>query len=146
MQVPIDYFLKQLATGAVGTALDGVLKNAKLGLFTNAVNLTQQTLLADLVEPTYTGYARQIVTWEPIYQQPDGSWTNQGGALFWQMGDDLTPTVVLGLFLVDSGGTHLLLAENLADPINLVSSANAFLASPQVTYGTTGWGSNGIII
>lgn len=145
MQVVTDYFLKGCATNLKGTALDGVLKGAKVGLFVNTPSLSQGTVIGDLTEPTFAGYAQQAVTWSGPFQQPDLSWADQGGLYTFQATDDLTPTVVTGVFLVDSAGTHLIAAELLAPPIALPSSAQALLVSPQIASGNATWGANAIV-
>jgi hypothetical protein len=146
VNVMTDYFFAQ-AIGNLKAAVAalGVLNGAKLGLFTNTPPLGQTTVIADLTEPTFAGYAQQAVTWSGAFQQPDFSWATQGGLYTFQSTNDLTPTVVTGCFVVDGGGTHLLFAELFATPVNLPTSAQACLVSPQVAAGNNGWGSNTVI-
>ncbi len=145
MNVPTSLFYKGLATNAIGTALDGLLKVAKVGLFTNQPVLTIATVLADLDQPVYTGYALETITWEPILEIFDGSWVNQGGLSLFQMTNNDNPTIVTGCFICNSAGTTLWVAEMFDTPVNLVTSDFALLISPQVAYGTNGWGHNAVI-
>lgn len=146
MNVMTDYFFKNAILNLkIAAAGVGVLNAAKLGLFTNTPPLSQTTVIGDLTEPTFAGYAQQAVTWSAPFEQPDFSWATQGGLYTFQATDDLTPTVVTGCFLVDTGGTHLIFAELFAVPVNLPSSAQACLVSPQVAAGNSTWGSNTVI-
>jgi hypothetical protein len=146
VNVPTDYFFKKcILNVTIGTPGVAVLFGAKLGLFTNTPPLSQTTVLADLTEPTFAGYAQQAVGWSAAFQQPDFSWATQGGLYTFQATNDLTPTVVTGCFLVDGGGTQLIMAEMFDTPVNLPTSAQACLVSPQVAAGNSGWGSNTVI-
>lgn len=146
MQVPTSAFFKGAAANVVASvAALGILNAAKVGLFTNTPPLTENTVLADLTQPTFAGYALQAITWSAPFQQPDGSWACQGGLYTFQATDDLTPTVVTGVFVVSGAGTVLYLAEMANPPVNLPTSAQAMLVSPQIALGNNGWGANTIV-
>jgi hypothetical protein len=149
MIVPTNFLfqalLGDLVAHVVAGNFSGALFGAQVGLYTNTPNLTQATVLADLTEPTFAGYVKQAITWSAAFQQPDSSWAVQGGLYLFQMSDSLVPTIVTGYFLVDSGGTHLLAAENFAAPIPLPTAAQAFLVSPQFVAGNTGWGAGTVV-
>lgn len=90
----------------------------QLGLFTNDVNPTRESVVADFVEPVWSGYERVQLT--------RADWTYPGivdgvASCYW--GDSLTefvpgssgPFPVLGYFVTDRPGTGLLWAERFAD-------------------------------
>lgn len=90
------------AAVGVGGGLHGV----KVGLYTNPLSPTDQTVLADLTEPTYPGYAQKAVTpWTVAFVGGNGLPQVDGGDYLFQMDDSTVPTLVQGFFLVQPAVT-----------------------------------------
>lgn len=61
--------VKVLAQAAASSSTSSVLAGGSCGLYTtDTATLTSQSVLADLVQPTWTGYAQQVNVWEPAYR------------------------------------------------------------------------------
>jgi len=130
--------LKFLTTaGATGT--DPLLVGAKVGLFSGSPNLTVATVIGDLTEAVYTGYARQSLgTLSAQYTDDNGDEQRDSALLTFAPSGSTTGDVITGWFLVDSGGTMLLGAEYLDSP-KTMSGADDHLPiviSPTMPLGT----------
>jgi hypothetical protein len=110
----------------------GPLHTTKLGLFTNNIVPTYQTLLAGLTEPTMTGYAQATVTFAAVFGKPDGSIVLQTELVEFPSPTDNTGQIIYGYFLTD-GATpaNLLAAELLAAPVNLNNPPVSLVLSAQ---------------
>jgi len=108
---------------AAGVA--GPLHGSKMVLFTNTPTLNKMTVLADLTQPTYAGYAEQTMTWSATRRNALNQICTQATLVSWTMSDDLTPTTVLGYGITDSAGTALLAAEMFPSPVALVDTLSA---------------------
>jgi hypothetical protein len=110
-----------------GTAVAGILNGAKIVLFTNTLTLTKTTPLSALDQPTYTGYAATAITWGAAVRDVAGDIVTLSQAVPVQMGSSSDPpTTIAGYGIEDSGGTHLLFAEVLAAPLQLVDNLTFF--------------------
>jgi len=105
---------------AAGVA--GPLNASKMILFTNSPGLNKNTVVADLTQPTYAGYAAAALTWSGAIRNAMNRISTRTGLVPWVMGDNLTPTTVNGYGITDSAGTHLLAAEYLPTPVGLVDT------------------------
>lgn len=95
---------------------------AEVGLFTDDIVPTDETPLTDLTEPTWTGYARQAITWETAARGTNGYAELLGGSVNFASGTDANETVY-GAFLVDSAGA-LIGIDRFPDPIPVVGVQN----------------------
>jgi hypothetical protein len=107
MIVFTDWFYKLLANAikqhTASGNYDGPLSVCYVGLFTNNVTPQQGTLLGDLTEPAYAGYARQQCTpWSSEFIDGNQDHVIQGPILDFVMGDNALPTTVYGSFLADA--------------------------------------------
>lgn len=91
-------------------ALDALVANVlilgsdlKMGLNTNIVNPSKTLSLADMLEPTYSGYARQLVEFGPSFRDPSRGISSLAAGLLWQQAATPTPCLIQGYFLI--GGT-----------------------------------------
>lgn len=91
-------------------ALDALIASAvilgtdlKMGLNTAIVNPSKTLALSDMVEPTYSGYARQAVLFGPSFRDPSRGISSLAAGLLWQQGGSPTPCLIQGYFLI--GGT-----------------------------------------
>lgn len=99
----------------------GALNGAKVILFTNAVTLTKLTTLADLTQPTYTGYAAVAITWGVAVRDAAGDIVTLSQAIPVQMGAPTDPdTKIKGYAVENSGATELLFAEVFPQQLDLV--------------------------
>jgi hypothetical protein len=84
----------------------GAYSGCKVGLVAGPLVPSKNTVLADIQEPTYPGYAQQAVTaWTPAYVGGTGIPQADGGDFLFQMTDASTPTTVYGFFLVQPAAT-----------------------------------------
>lgn len=112
----LSRLLKNAITSVTSGDFAGVLVGAKVGLFTGSPTIGQDTVLADLTEPTYPGYAKQAITaWQGPFRTEENDYELVGGMKLFQMDDATTPTVVTGAFLCDSAGSPDLLGVVLFD-------------------------------
>ena len=116
--------------------VDGWLDLLKLLLFTNDITPTKTTLYADLVKPTYTGYADLTgLVAGAVFQRTDKGWAVQFGAKQFQMGDAALPTTLMGYGIYSTSGTVLYWAERFPNPVPLVTTADACIFDPQFCLG-----------
>lgn len=97
----------------------GALATPSVGLFTGSPALSEATVLADLSEPLFTGYARVPVTLESIRRTINGDFVEAyQSANFQPSAGTLLPETSSGVFLVATIATvtHLLWAEHFASP------------------------------
>lgn len=107
----------------------GTLSDLKALLFTNNPALSDATLLADLTEPTYTGYARQTITIKAARKDATGNRLLDFGLQTWQpSADPVAPVIVIGYAVLwDAAGTpKLLQSEKFAAPQTLAAALSAF--------------------
>jgi hypothetical protein len=114
------------------TLVDGYLRAGDLatpsmGLFTNTPTLSKGSLLADLVEPTYTGYARVALTLQAARRNANGDCI-QGydSAHFQPTAATLLPQSALGYFIVVTitAVDYLLYAEFFDSPADFIAATS----------------------
>jgi hypothetical protein len=112
--------------------------NVKIHLFVNNYTIIETTVLANLTEASYGGYAAQTATgWTDggIDGSDRDTWT--GPALTFQATSSSgLPQTIYGMYATDSGGTVLLWAENFSPTITLASSGDGFTVTPQFSVGS----------
>jgi hypothetical protein len=106
----------------VSGSYSGPLYGVQMGLIVGSFAPTKTSVLTDITQPIYTGYALQATTFAPASRDANGNISTLSGLILWQMTNNTNPTLVTGWFLVDSGGTHLLMAEMLDTPFSLVDT------------------------
>lgn len=134
--ITTDYADQQLMTGATGsttTTFTAPWNGAKIILATNNFQPTKGRALADLTQPTYTGYAAQAITWTG----PNRDGANQsaafGGLALFKMTNNTNPTTCYGYGITDSGGTHLLGSELFASgPLSLTDTFSQIGIVPEL--------------
>lgn len=126
-----------LALLAALTETDGALFGAKIGLFKANVTLQPSTVLADLSEADFTGYARSAaITWGTPGVSSDKTPMVAGDAKVFTAGNPITvPNQIYGYFVCDAAGTGLLYAEKFANPLNVSQSLQQLRIVP--TFSTT---------
>lgn len=133
MWVPSRTFLNSIARG-VGTDTLGTvggLKGSWLGLVREAFTPTVDTVLGDLVEANFQGYARshQTANWSQVVAQ-DGKSLEQGLPVLWAMTGDDSPNTIFGHFLVGNDSITLLASEVFNAEIPLANTGDGFPDTP----------------
>jgi hypothetical protein len=142
-----EYFQQQMFVNAeapvVSPGLAGALAAAKIEIFTNAIGLLPTTTYADLIVPTYSGYAAKTATFAaPFRRQEGGIGVNSAFVNFFQA-STLTDTQVYG-FMCTDGATppNLLFAELIPNgPISLIDALDHVAGTMQAAIGGPDFGS-----
>lgn len=136
MYVPTTFFLEKLLAQLIDHAIAGPYSGVLDGLFLGLAQFPSTTLnpgdgLSKLTEATYTGYARQAVTWHGPYTDAAGQQAIQSAADYFTPTDAVTPNQITMMFLADASTSgNLILSEVLpGGPIFLNGPANAFSMS-----------------
>ena len=124
-------------------AATGPLDGALLGIFTNNITPTNATVLSDLTEATFVGYARQALVLSVPGRDQNGNIGCFSTRLIWQ--ETTTPVTVqcFGVFLVDSTGLILYGVELFGAPITLnnlldyIATVSEFLGNNNNQANTT---------
>lgn len=98
----------------------------KAGLFVNTPIPSKTLAIADLTEPGYAGYARQLVVMGPAFRDPVNGISSIGAGLLWQEAGAITPVIINGIFYTYGAGPALLGIEYFASPIPLNNALDAF--------------------
>jgi hypothetical protein len=111
----------------IATALATSLATAKLGLWTNTPTLSSSTLLADLTEPTFTGYAQVSLTTGARRSDAAGDQIIPMGTATFQPTATPTPAqTVKGVMLVAGTPSAVLwMAEYLDNPYTFAATTDA---------------------
>lgn len=110
------------------TGVGGQYAGGKVMLFTNNIVPTKATVLADLTEATFGGYARTTLAgWTAPYVNMAGNYSIDNLDIQEFDGDGSGPDeAIMGYGVLNAGGTVLLQAEKFATPIQ-VSGGNVHL-------------------
>lgn len=114
----------QLAASIASAVLLGADLHA--GIYTNTPVITKQNVVADLTEPTYAGYVRQLVVMGPVIRDPVNGISALAAGLVWQEGGAITPVTINGVFYTYGAGNLLLGIDPFPTPQNLVDGLSAF--------------------
>lgn len=129
-----SYLMNLLSTQITGHAgsggYSGGLYNGTLILFTNQIAPTPYTIVANLTEATYSGYARQTaITWGSPILQPDGTYTQLSQLTTWLAAamSNFVANNIWGWALIDtSASPNLLMIEVFAQPVPIASPGDGF--------------------
>lgn len=100
-----------LALIDTGVILDGV----EVDLYTNDIQPNEQSIAADFIKPTWTGYADKAVTWgTPANEGANGA-TVEAGSVNWISNAD-ADTLIYGWLVKDAGG-DLVYARRMDEPL-----------------------------
>lgn len=113
--------LLKFGTAAAATGTDPLLKTAKVGIYVNNIAPTPNTVMADLTEASWTGYARSgTVTWgTPILSNETNLPAVVGDVKSFTVTANPDPQTMQGYFLAAtiSSVDHLLAIAPIANPI-----------------------------
>jgi hypothetical protein len=128
----------------VGTAVDilmlaelidtgNLLDGAEVGLFKSDIEITKDTVLADLTVADFSGYAPSAAqVWaDPIVDQAGNAIVAAPSVIFHAATPLTVSNSVYGWYLVDSGGTVLLAAERFPEAVEVSSPASAVFVQPR---------------
>lgn len=131
-------------TGVAANMIAGLLTSVKVGLFTNTPTLGRATVLSDLTQPTFTGYAEQAVTWGAAGEDNLGNIIYTGGLLTFQpSATTALPQTATGWYIEASIAMTetLLLAEYLPSPYTFNGTLDQLSLAPTfVTPNQNVWG------
>jgi hypothetical protein len=136
---PTRKFLEGNLVG-VGTATPTVhcsLKNSWLGLYTNTITPTVDTLLADLDAANFVGYALSQLTWNVPFTGEGTLTLMEANKTIFRSSDTTTPNTIKGGFIVGDDSVTLLLVEPLTTPVNLPGPDNVLSYTPRVGFDPT---------
>lgn len=141
--VGTDYFWQKIAAAAAKHVLagnfDGPLSPLLLTvrLLAAQYNITRNTVIADLLEATFTGYAAiSPPTFLGVYQLPSGAWVVQTDALqFLQTGTGILNTVYGWSLETSADAGQLLLAEMFPTPVQMNAANVAINLSIPIQFG-----------
>lgn len=106
-------------------------------LFVNNITPNRSTLLTDLVEPTWSGYARRGLTasvWTTPVQDGDFVVSTWGVDGFTYTNTDASPTTVYGWAIWDSGLGQLVFAQRFDDvDIRPIGTGEPITVLPRVS-------------
>ncbi len=104
------------ALEAAATVLGADLKAV---LFTNPISPNKSLVLADLTQPTYTGYLAQTVVLGAPARDPQRGIVAVAAGLTWQMTGTPVPTVIYGIGYTMGTGPDLAGVEVFNSPVPL---------------------------
>jgi hypothetical protein len=119
---------------ALPSGLVGPLDAVYVGLYiAPTAPINQNSLLSNITEATYDGYARQEIVWFPTFIDQAGPQTLEGASLFFSPTDATVPNTITGIFIASAlTGGVLLAAQALATPgVPLIGPSNALTVVPQ---------------
>lgn len=140
MQVPSRAFLNKLVKNIrAGAGADSIsLAACAVGLTKAAISPTIDTVLADLTEADYDGYARVTMgTMSQPFVGPDDLSLTEAAAIQFRPGSDTTtPNTIFAAFLVGAGSDSqtLYLTEPLDAPVPLTGTGTALTYLPRAGF------------
>jgi hypothetical protein len=144
--VTMNSFNKAALQNMTGTG--GVLATCSVALFTSSVAPGPDTVLADLQEATFGGYARSsAISWTAPYSQPDGSWAVSGDTKKFQM-TTIGTSETISMYGVLSGtgtATALQTCEVIDNPVFVSQVGDAVIVVAQHAVADAGGASASII-
>jgi hypothetical protein len=122
------------------------LFGAFLGLYTAGPTPAAGSLLANFTEATFTGYARQGVTWNTPTNEPDGSQSVLGNLAVFELSNTTTLNTIVGALIIANDSTTLLAAEQFAATIPLANTSDGFGYIPKMNFAFQPDDSAGVVI
>lgn len=129
----LSLVLDQLAANGISVSSAAALQGLYFGLgIAPTPTPTPTTQMSDIVEATYTGYARQAVTWYPPFIEASGPFLLEGHSLKFTPLDAVTPNVITFAFLADAltGGKYLMGTLLPSSGIPLPGPLSSAIADP----------------
>lgn len=124
--------------GDMVTAVTGSLVGAEIHLFTNDYLPTGITVIADMTEATYSGYAAEAITWLAVSSADDGTIEVIGTAGEFRPTDDVVPNQCYGFWIENGAGVLLAAGRFDAPPIPMIDALDALILTPRIRVTPTG--------
>lgn len=103
----------------------GPLVNAHLILFTNDIIPGRNTVIGDLVEATFAGYAAGVLVWSAGENDSAGRAVLIGTPATFSPADAVLEETIYGVGITNTAETTLFAAERFATPVPLASPADS---------------------
>ncbi|MGL4555272.1 MAG: hypothetical protein ACRC33_29245 [Gemmataceae bacterium] len=119
------------------TAADtGTLDEAKVGLFSNEITPNDLTVLADLTEAAYTGYAKKsVAAWGAAFLDENGKPRITAQSLQFNPTASTATDTVRGYFVTNAAGDTLKFAVRLDEPVEMLGTTSGVIVSASLAYG-----------
>ena len=120
-------------SGSTTAAFTSTFSGAKLILATNQFQPSKTRALADLQQPTYTGYAAQTLTWGAATYDPNGQVVQFSNLLTFKATSGAVSITAYGFGITNAGGTVLYASDLFLSPLSLIdlnSTINVIAALP----------------
>jgi hypothetical protein len=142
-----EYFAEQtlVVETQAASGVAGPLHGAKIGMFTNPITLTEKTLLTELTQNIDANLVPASVTWGTAYRRQEGGIAIDASLTEFQLASSANAGSFYGYFIVDSGGTHLLLSESFANPLSLSDTLDGISIAAQFAMGGPDFGSAAVL-
>jgi hypothetical protein len=150
--IATSYFKQQILADLVESVTAGdyggvlVPANVSVGLITGTPVVTQDTVLGDLTQPTFGGYAVTALTsWGVTRRDGAGNYSKLGNSIAFNCTGTPHSDIVTGAILLDNTTTPdtLLGVQFFDTPVNITQIGNGLNYSPEVALAfnlTTGEG------
>lgn len=108
-----------------------------MGLFQNNLTPGDTTVLGDITEATFSGYARQALAGFGAATTVSGRASTTGSACSWTRGAGGTSNSIYGYYVLDSTGTKLLWIERDPNgPVSMTAVGTIYTVFPVFTLAT----------
>jgi len=104
--------------------------NYKFGLYTNNPGINAGTVMGDLTEATYSGYARQNTTFSPVAINGDGKAEATVSPVTFTHNGGIVSQVINGWFVYDTNKNKLIWCQPLAAPRSMGASGDEITIDP----------------
>jgi hypothetical protein len=134
--MPVSTLALQLAALTALKATGAPLEEPTLILFVNQVTPTKETVIGDLVEATFNGYAEveELVFGTP-YQNVNGQAQMNAPSVDFVSTDGVIQETVFGWALVNAAKTALYYCELLTTPVPITAGGQGVNIDPEIIYG-----------
>lgn len=118
-----EQMLAQYLSANPNQATPGLLAESKMGLYTNPLKLTPDTVLTDLVQATFIGYAGPAsAVFTGPFRNSQGIWQLESSPVQFTMSNAQTQEAIWGWFVCDPTMAQLYFAETQVAPVNMINS------------------------
>lgn len=118
----------------------------KMGLNTAIVSPSKTLTIGDMVEPTYAGYARQLLVAGAPFRDPAVEISCLFGGLTWQQLSTPTPCLIQGYFIIGGTASAVFYGyEPLPSPFQMNDDLDAFTIILQYIQSSTNQGFSTVI-
>jgi hypothetical protein len=118
-------------------AVGGILNGAKLKLFSNNFTPDHLTLLTDITQADFTGYAEVTLSaWGEAFRDGGSQPKIVHVSVQYTPTGSTVSNTIFGWYLTNAAGTVLLMAKRLDTPVVLTDNSTALIVQPEYRYGS----------